>query len=92
MATTVRNSNWGGASTQTSELLTAYITDMIRMLEPDLQYARLGVRRDAPKGSDRIVFPQPAQLPVKINTSMLTVGGPGVRQAAVQFGVQVHQS
>ena len=78
MATTVRNSDWGGSSSQTSELLTGYITDMVRMLEPDLQYAKLGTRRDAPKGSDRIIFPQPAQLPVKINVSMLTVGGPGV--------------
>ena len=77
MATTVRNSDWGGSSTQTSELLTGYITDIVRMLEPDLQYAKLGTRRDAPKGADRIIFPQPAQLPVKINISMLTVGGPG---------------
>ena len=78
MATTVRNSDWGGASTQTSELLTGYITDIVRMLEPDLYYAKLGKRRDAPKGNDRIVFPQPAQLPVKINVSMLTVGGPNI--------------
>lgn len=78
MATTVRNSDWGGSSTQTSELLTGYITDMVRMLEPDLQYAKLGTRRDAPKGADRIIFPQPAQLPVKINVSMITVGGPNV--------------
>lgn len=77
MATTLRNSAWGGASNNTSELLTSYITDIIRVLEPELQYARLGTRRDAPKGSDRIVFPQPNQLPVKINISMLTVGGPG---------------
>src|SRR3990167_1586979 len=76
MATTTRNSNWGGASNNTSELLTSYITDIIRVLEPELQYARLGTRRDVPKGSDRIVFPQPNQLPVKINISMLTVGGP----------------
>ena len=77
MAVTVRNSAWGGASSNTSELLTSYITDMIRALEPDLRYARLGVRKDAPKGFDRILFPQPNQLPVKINTSMVTVGGPG---------------
>lgn len=77
MAVTVRNSSWGGSSTNTSELLTAYINDEIKVLEPDLQYARLGVRRDAPKGFDRILFPQTNQLPVKINTSMLTVGGPG---------------
>ena len=86
MATTVRNSNWGGASTQTSELLTSYITDIIRVLEPDLQYARLGTRRDAPKGSDRIVFPQPNQLPVKINVSMLTVGGPNIGGAGSVWG------
>lgn len=86
MATTVRNVNWGGASTQTSELLTGYITDMIRVLEPDLQYAKLGTRRDAPKGSDRIVFPQPNQLPVKINVSMITVGGPNVSGAGSVWG------
>jgi N4-gp56 family major capsid protein len=77
MAVTVRNSSWGGASTNTSELLMGYINDEIKVLEPDLQYARLGKRRDSPKGFDRIVFPQTNQLPVKINTSMLTVGGPG---------------
>jgi N4-gp56 family major capsid protein len=77
MAVTVRNSSWGGSSTNTSELLVAYINEEIKVLEPQLQYARLGVRRDSPKGSDRIVFPQTNQLPVKINTSMLTVGGPG---------------
>lgn len=86
MATTVRDSNWGGASTQTSELLTSYITDMIRVLEPELYYATLGTRRDAPKGSDRIVFPQPNQLPVKINVSMLTVGGPNVGGAGSVWG------
>jgi N4-gp56 family major capsid protein len=86
MSTTVRNSNWGGAATTTSELLTAYITDIIRVLEPDLQYAKLGTRRDAPKGSDRIVFPQPNQLPVKINVSMVTVGGPNVGGAGSVWG------
>ena len=77
MATTLRNASWGDASTNTSELLTAYITDIVRVLEPELMYARFGMRRDAPKGNDRIVFPQPNQLPVLINTSMQTVGGPG---------------
>lgn len=55
----------------------AYINDEIRVLEPQLQYARLGKQRNAPKGYDRILFPQTNQLPVKINTSMVTVGGPG---------------
>lgn len=77
MPVTVRNSAWGGASTNTSKLLVSYISDIIRVLEPDLRYAQLGKRRDVPKGFDRLLFPQPNQLPVKINISMVTVGGPG---------------
>ena len=70
MALTARGSGWGGASANTSELLVSYITERIRALEPDLQYARLGVRRDAPKGFDRILFPQVNQVPVKINVNI----------------------
>lgn len=77
MAVTVRNSSWGGASTNTSELLTAYMAEEVRVLEPELQYARLGQQKNIPKGSDRLLFPQTNQIPVKINTSMTTVGGPG---------------
>jgi len=76
MAVTVRGTGWGGATTLTSELLVSYISDEIKVLEPQLQYARLGKRRDAPKGYDRIVFPQTNQIPVKINVSMQTAGGP----------------
>lgn len=75
MAVTVRGTGWGGASTQTSELLLGMIQDEIKVLEPELQYARLGVRKDVPKGYDRLIFPQTNQLPVKINTSMQTTGG-----------------
>ena len=75
MAVTVRGTTWGGASTNTSELLVSYISDEIKVLEPELQYARLGKRRDAPKGYDRIVFPQTNQIPVRINVSMATTGG-----------------
>lgn len=74
MAVTVRNSSWGGSSGNSSELLVAYINEEIKVLEPQLQYARLGVRRDSPKGFDRILFPQTNQVPVKINVNM----GPGV--------------
>lgn len=72
MAVTIRNSNWGGANGSTSELLTAYITERIRSLEPELQYAKLGERRDAPRGFDRILFPQVNQLPNKININITT--------------------
>lgn len=70
MAVTVRNSSWGGSAANSSELLVAYITERIRALEPDLQYAMLGERRDAPKGFDRILFPQVNQLPNKININV----------------------
>lgn len=70
MAVTIRNTNWGGAPANTSELLVAYITERIRALEPELKYAMLGVRRDAPKGFDRILFPQVNQLPNKININV----------------------
>lgn len=85
MAVTVRNSSWGGPNANTSELLVAYISDEIKVLEPQLQYARLGVRRDAPKGYDRILFPQSNQLPVKINmsfTSSITSFGASVASAS----------
>src|SRR3990167_1333976 len=87
MPVTVRGSTWGGATTNTSELLTSYISDEIKVLEPDLQYAKLGKRRDAPKGYDRIVFPQTNQIPVQINVSMATSGGPtGVSGGGSVFG------
>lgn len=78
MAVTVRAAAWGGSSTLVSDLLVSYITDEVRVLEPQLQYARLGVRRDAPKGYDRINFPQTNQLPVKINVSTATLYGGSV--------------
>lgn len=82
MAVTVRGSGWGGSSANFSELLVAYMSDKINVLEPDLQYARLGKRRDVPKGFDRLLFPQTNQIPVKINqsplTSSVTSGGASV--------------
>lgn len=70
MALTFRGTNWGGAGANASELLTAYITDRIQNMEPDLVYARFGKRRDVPKGSDRLLFPQVNQLPNKININV----------------------
>ncbi len=77
MPVTVRATGWGGASSNASELLVSYISDEIKILEPELQYARLGKRRDAPKGYDRILFPQTNQLPVRINVSNIgALGSP----------------
>lgn len=92
MAITPRNASWGNASSNASELLVGYITDMIRNLEPDLQYALLGKRKDVPTGSDRIVFPQPNQVPVRVNVSNVgalgspsTFGGGSVWGAGVSM-------
>lgn len=70
MAVTVRNTSWGGTTANTSELLVAYLAGEIQNLEPDLQYARLGKKQDAPKGFDRILFYQTNQIPVKINVNI----------------------
>jgi len=79
MATTTRGTGWGGASTNTSALLTSYITDIVRVLEPDLQYARLGKRKDVPRGFDRLLFPQPNQLPVLARSSSTgQIGAPSI--------------
>ncbi len=76
MPVTVRATGWGGASTNTSELLIGAIQEEIKVLEPQLRYANLGKKKNISKGFDRLVFPQTNQLPVKINTSMQTTGGP----------------
>ena len=88
MAVTVRGSGWGGASTLLSDLLVSYITDEVQILEPELQYARLGKRRDAPKGYDRVLFPQTNQIPVKINVSVEGALGGSVwgSSASIQGG------
>lgn len=87
MAITPRNSSWGGASSNASELLVGYITDIIRALEPKLRYALLGKRKDVPMGSDRIVFPQPNQVPVRINVSNVgALGSPSTFGAGSVWG------
>lgn len=86
MAVTVRGTGWGGASNNTSELLIAYISDQIRVLEPELKYAQLGWQKDIPAGFDRLTFPQTNQLPVKINVSMVTTGGPTVAGSGSVWG------
>lgn len=86
MAVTARGTGWGSSSDNTSDLLVAYINEEIKVLEPQLKYARLGLRRDSPKGYDRIAFPQTNQLPVKINVSMVTVGGPTINGGGSVWG------
>ena len=79
MATTTRGTGWGGASLNSSQLLTSYITDKVKILEPDLQYARLGKKKDIPKGFDRLLFPQTNQLPIRARSSSTgQLGAPSI--------------
>lgn len=90
MGITPRNTSWGGASTNTSELLVGYITDIVRNLEPTLRYAKLGKRKDVPMGSDRLSFPQTNQVPVRINVSAVNVAGtPSVSGGGSVWGAGV---
>lgn len=90
MAITQRNSNWGGAPSNPSDLLVNYITDIIQPLEPDLVYATLGKRKDVPMGSERIVFPQPNQIPVRINVSNVgALGAPSTYGGGSVWGAGV---
>ena len=75
MPVTVRGSGWGGANTDVSALLVSYVNGKLDVLEPDLKYAQLGLRRDVPQGYDRLLFPQTNQIPVRINIRGSTLGG-----------------
>ena len=87
MPVTVRATTWGGGPSNITDLLTGYISDEIQILEPDLQYAKLGKRRDAPKGYDRIIFPQTNQIPVRINVSNIgAIGSPSTFGGGSVFG------
>lgn len=77
MASLARGTALGGPSGNAAELLVAFIGEEIRVLEPQLQFANLGVQKDVPKGYDRIVFPQGNQAPVKINISYPSVQSQG---------------
>lgn len=87
MAVTARGTGWGGSPTITSDLLVSYINDEVKVLEPELQYARLGLKRDAPKGYDRILFPQTNQLPVKVNVTPSVGGNSGGSVWGAQGGM-----
>ncbi|MDE2233388.1 MAG: N4-gp56 family major capsid protein [Patescibacteria group bacterium] len=49
-------------STWSSNLLINYVTSIIRVLEPNLEFAKLGVKKDVPKGFATLAFPQPNQI------------------------------
>jgi N4-gp56 family major capsid protein len=75
MAVTVRGTGWGGAPSNTSDLLINAITEEIRALEPELVFARLGTQKDVMKGYDRLLFYQTNQIAVVPSTMQGGSGG-----------------
>ena len=49
-------------STWSSQLLINYVTSIVRHLEPELQFAKLGVKKDVPQGFATLAFPQSRQV------------------------------
>lgn len=75
MSVTVR-SNWS------AQLLINYVTTEIRTLEPELYFANVGVRKDVPKGSNVLAFPQTSQI---ATTSVSSIGE-GTNPTAITWG------
>ena len=89
---TIRATTWGGAASNTSDLLNNYITDELRNLEPNLEFSKFGVKRDVPKGYDRLFFPRVVQ----ISTSSVSSLSEGVNPttyvwAATGYGASLTQ-
>lgn len=49
-------------STWSANLLINYVTSIVRHLEPELQFAKLGVKKDVPQGFATLAFPQSRQV------------------------------
>ena len=56
--------------TWSAGVLINYVTDEIRTLEPNLEFAKFGVKRDVPRGYAVLAFPQTYQL---VNTAASSV-------------------
>lgn len=63
-------------SNAASATLINYVTAEIKVLEPILQFANLGVRRDIPKGFDQLTFPQGNTIQT---TSVTTIASSSAR-------------
>lgn len=81
MAVTV-TTDWASA------VLINYVTSEIRTLEPMLQLAKLGVKRDVPKGFHQLAFPQTS----KIASSSVSTISEGINPVAVTWGSTAYTS
>lgn len=65
-----------------SAVLINYVTSEVRTLEPELQLANLGLRKDVPTGFNQLAFPQTS----KIATSNVSSITEGTDPSAYQWG------
>jgi len=71
-----------------AQLLINYVTSIVRHLEPELQFAKLGVKKDVPKGFATLAFPQSQQI-ATTNVSQISEG---TNPTAYQWGVNAYTS
>lgn len=87
-------SNWA------SQLLIAYITDIVRNLEPELHFLNFGKRRDIPAGYNKLTFPKVNQIGTAdvgtitegITPTSLTWGSSAVEATITQYGLVIQVS
>jgi len=71
-----------------SQLLINYVTSIVRHLEPELQFAKLGLKKDVPKGFATLAFPQSTQIAAG-STSQISEG---TNPTAFQWGSTAYTS
>jgi N4-gp56 family major capsid protein len=71
-----------------ANLLINYVTSIVRHLEPELQFAKLGVKKDVPKGFATLAFPQSTQ----VATSNVSQISEGVNPTAFQWKSDAYTS
>jgi len=78
-------------STWSANLLINYVTSIVRHLEPELQFSKLGVKRDVPQGFATLAFPQSRQIATSSVTN-ITNNGEGVNPTAVAWNSDAYTS
>ncbi len=76
-----------------ADALINYVTMEIKTLEPELQFPKLGVKRNIPKGYDQLVFPQTSQVATSSVSQIVPAGlGEGVNPTAVLWGATAYKA
>lgn len=70
-----------------ADTLINFVTSEIKVLEPELQFAKLGVRKDVPKGFAQLTFPQGNFIST---ASAAAISSQGVNPTAVAWGTTAY--